>query len=150
MATNINYGKKQHLGVAFLLPRVRSMSCGVIESTSDVQEWLIGSVTLIYCNEPFTWVLLLLKGLTKSKAVGDANTSYLFYSLVWNMKWSFNDSCAQLNRNLTTLKIQGNDWHTDKWREGGIRWSWIKAEGVHFCLKKLNSAPCWRFWIQIV
>lgn len=107
-------------GAVLLPPRVRSMSCRV----KRVHLWRVRvsywSVTFIYCDEPFTGVSVLLKGSAKSKAVGDANTTYLFYSQVWNIKRSFNDSCVHLSGNLTALKIQGRGWNADKWRAGGI------------------------------
>lgn len=112
--------KKMHQGVVVLLPRVRSMSRRVKRVHLWRMRMSYWSVTFIYCNEPFMWVSVLLKGLAKSKAVGDANTTYLFYSQVWNIKWSFNDSCVHLSRNLTALKIQGRGWNTDKWRAGWI------------------------------
>lgn len=70
--------EKQHQGVVLLLPGVRSMSCGVKESTSDIWEWVIGLSPLstamsIFCGFQCCW-----KDLPSQKAVGDANTTYLF------------------------------------------------------------------------
>lgn len=132
-----------------LLPGVRFNELHSPPLTCRTLGWVIRESPFIYCNKSFMWVSQLLRRFAKSKAV-DANTTYLFYSQLWNIKWSCNDSCVHLSRNLTALKIKGRGWNTDKWRTTGMEGSWIKAEAMHLCLEKLKTAPCCWFWITIV
>lgn len=142
MAATIHYRKNGSKGLCFYC-----LGSGrwVAESKSP---------PLTYENELLEYHLYVLQwvfyvGFSVTERIGQVSGSrrckhdLSFILQVWNIKWSFNDSCAHLSRNLTALEIQGRGWNTDKWRAERIKRSWIKAQGGTLCLKKFNSAFCW-------
>lgn len=108
--------------------------------TSDVREWVIGVSPLstavsLWCGFQRRW-----KDWPSQRQEEMQTLPIFFYSRVWNIKWSFNDSYVHLSRNLTALKIRGRGWSTDKWRAGGIYRSWVKTEGVHFLPDRIKAS----------